>query len=281
MAALIVFGAGYTGGRLAAAMAAAGWRVTATGRSAGPGRVVFDGHSVSEMLAAALRAADAIVSLIPPDPEVVPGLPLDPGLRAAQAVLGPRLRLWCGYVSTTGVYGDLGGGWADEDTPLNPSSPTAARRVQAEQEWAAASETLAVFRLPGIYGPGRSALDRVGTRAVPVRPGLVFSRAHVDDIVSALALALTQRATGVFNICDDAPCPPEELADFAAALVGAPAPARVPVEEAGLNPQALRFYQDSRRVSNARARLVLGWTPRYPSYREGLTALAQAQGTRA
>jgi nucleoside-diphosphate-sugar epimerase len=278
MASLIVFGAGYTGGRLAQRMAAAGWTVTATGRSPEPGRVVFDGQGVPDSLAAALRRADALISLIPPDREGV-GAPLDPGLRAAQAVLGPRLPLWCGYVSTTGVYGDLGGGWADETTPLNPSSPTAARRVQAEREWAAAAERLAVFRLPGIYGPGRSALDRVGSRAIPVRPGLVFSRAHVDDIVTALELALTQAATGPFNICDDAPCAPEELADFAAALLGAPAPARVPVEQAGLSPEALRFYQDSRRVRNARAKAVLGWTPRYPSYREGLTALLPAQGT--
>ncbi len=178
---------------------------------------------------------------------------------------------WIGYLSTTGVYGDLAGGWAFEETPLNPQSREATNRATAETQWQSLGAR--VFRLPGIYGPGRSALDRVrepGARRI-VKSGQVFSRAHVSDIAEAICLAIQKpTALGAFNICDDEPSPADEVLTYAAQLLGIDPPPAVNIEDANLSPMAQRFYAECKRVSNARAKAVLGWRPTFPSYRAGL-----------
>lgn len=184
---------------------------------------------------------------------------------------------WIGYLSTTGVYGDLGGSWAFEETPLNPLSREAANRAQAEAQWLDTGAR--IFRLPGIYGPGRSQIERVrepNTRRI-VKPGQVFSRAYVNDIAKALHLAMTVNTPArIFNICDDEPAPADEVLVHAASLLGIAPPPAIAIEDAGLSPAALRFYAECKRVSNAKAKAALGWRPQYPTYREGLAACLQA-----
>jgi len=186
---------------------------------------------------------------------------------------------WIGYLSTTGVYGDLAGGWAFEETPLNPQSREATNRAAAEAQWQTANAR--IFRLPGIYGPGRSQLERVqepNARRI-VKPGQLFSRAHVSDIAEALALAIrTPSATGAFNICDDEPAPADEVLTYAANLLGIAPPPAVMFEDAGLSPAAQRFYAECKRVSNAKAKAALGWRPEFPTYREGLRACLRRTG---
>ncbi len=189
-----------------------------------------------------------------------------------------RTASWIGYLSTTGVYGDLSGGWAFEETPLNPQSREATNRATAEAQWSSLGAR--IFRLPGIYGPGRSALDRVrepGARRI-IKPGQLFSRAHVSDIASALRLAIhTPSATGAFNICDDQPAPADEVLTYASDLLGIAPPPAVNIEDAGLSPAAQRFYAECKRVSNAKAKATLGWKPKFPTYREGLRDCARAR----
>jgi nucleoside-diphosphate-sugar epimerase len=192
---------------------------------------------------------------------------------------GPR---WIGYLSTTGVYGDRGGGWVREATPPAPASPEAVRRVEAERGWAALaagrSARFAAFRLPGIYGPGRSPLERVraGEARRWTRPGQVFSRIHVADLADALARALDRPdRDGPFIVCDDEPAPAAEVTAYACALLGLPVPPEEPLDLDALSPMARRFWSESKRASNARAKAALGWRPAYPSYREGLKAVAE------
>ena len=185
------------------------------------------------------------------------------------------------YLSTTGVYGDLHGGWAFESSPVAPASARAKARLLAENQWRERmGERLCVVRLPGIYGPGRSPFERLraGTAQRVVKPGQVFSRVHVDDLASGL-LALMQRpgASGVFHLCDDEPAPPQDVTAFAAGLLGLSPPSEVRIEDAGLSPMQLSFYSECKRASNARAKAALGWRPAYPTYREGLAAVLAAE----
>ncbi|MFZ4608081.1 MAG: NAD-dependent epimerase/dehydratase family protein, partial [Caulobacter sp.] len=191
-------------------------------------------------------------------------------------------------LSTTGVYGDREGRWVFEAGPLNARSVESARRVSAERDWRQVGRgmglTVTAFRLPGIYGPGRSALDRArdGTAHGIVKPGQMFSRIHVDDIAAGLAASIARpRAGASYNLCDDEPAPSHEVNAYAARLLGLPAPALVPFDQAGLSPAAQRFWGENKRVSNALAKAELGWRPAYPTYREGLTAVlaAESQGT--
>ncbi|MEZ5999015.1 MAG: SDR family NAD(P)-dependent oxidoreductase [Hyphomonas sp.] len=225
--------------------------------------------------AAPLSLPDAgiILVTIPPDAAGCPVFRATAGLPAGLTAMT--------YLSTTGVYGDLRGGWAFEWSPPAPASPRAKARLLAETQWQArAGDRLAIVRLPGIYGPGRSPFDRLrdGTAQRVVKPGQVFSRVHVDDIASGL-LALMQRpgARGVFHLCDDAPAPPQDVTAFAAELLGLPPPPELAFAEAGLSPMAASFYAECKRVSNARAKAALGWRPQYPTYREGLRAVLAAE----
>lgn len=185
------------------------------------------------------------------------------------------------YLSTTGVYGDLKGGWAFEWSPVHPQSARARARVLAEMQWREATGgQVRIVRLPGIYGPGRSPFERLraGTAQRIIKQGQVFSRVHVEDIASGLlALFLNETAGDVFHLCDDAPAPPQDVMEYAARLLGVEPPPEVAFADAGLSPMAASFYAECKRISNARAKAALGWRPRYPSYREGLAAVLAAE----
>ncbi|MFN4220705.1 MAG: SDR family NAD(P)-dependent oxidoreductase, partial [Novosphingobium meiothermophilum] len=182
---------------------------------------------------------------------------------------------WIGYLSSTGVYGDAGGAWVDESAPVGTGRRSA--RTEADLAWQALSDQVRVLRLPGIYGPGRSALDRVAEgRAHRIAiAGQVFSRVHVDDIASGVIASFAGPA-GVYNLADDLPCSQNEVIAEAARLLGVAPPPMQTLEEANLSPMALAFYAENRRVANGKARRVLGWSPAYPTYREGLRALRRA-----
>jgi nucleoside-diphosphate-sugar epimerase len=230
-------------------------------------------------LVEALADTQALLVTAPPGPEGCPGLnTLVPALAQARAFPD-----WTGYLSTTGVYGDRRGGWVFETSRLAAQSAEGARRVAAERDWLEVGRgmglTVQVFRLPGIYGAGRSALDRLraGEARRIAAPGQVFSRIHVDDLAAGLAASIARpRAGGIYNLCDDEPAANSEVLAYAAGLLGLPAPPEVPLADAGLSPTAQRFYAESKRVSNARAKAELGWRPMYPTYREGLAAILAA-----
>jgi len=183
------------------------------------------------------------------------------------------------YLSTTGVYGDLRGGWAFEDTPVAPRTERAKLRVAAERAWRDLYPNVRIVRLPGIYGPGRSALDRIsaGQARRVVKPGQVYSRAHVDDIAGGLKALMTSGHTGVFHLSDDEAAPPQDVTGFAADLLGVQPPPCIAIEAAGLSPMAESFYGECKRVSNAKLKAATGWRPKYPSYREGLSAILDSE----
>ncbi|MBX3479943.1 MAG: SDR family oxidoreductase [Caulobacter sp.] len=288
---LFIFGYGFTGAALARRMLASGWSVAATARTTErAAEISADGvtpvdPSDRAALVASLAEATAILVTAPPGPDGCPGLnTLVPALAQARAFPD-----WIGYLSTTGVYGDREGRWVFEGSPLSARSIEAGRRVAAERDWLEVGQgmglTVQIFRLPGIYGPGRSALDRIedATRRNIVKPGQVFSRIHVEDIAGALAASIRRpRAGGVYNITDDEPAPSHIVNAHAAALLGRPPPPLQPYDEASTPPAARRFWAENKRVSNARAKAELGWRPIYPSFREGLAAiLAKTTGDEA
>lgn len=273
---LLCLGHGYVAQALSRLIAPQGWRVIGTRRSAAEGVgaeiLPFDG-APSDDIAALVQMADAVLVSIPPDDGG--DLPVRVFADAFHARKG-----WTGYLSTTGIYGDRAGGWVFEDDGRAPTSDPPRRRVIAEDQYFALPTPAHIFRLPGIYGPGRSAFDRLraGDARRVVKPGLVLSRAHVDDIAAVLAASINRPSPGrVYNVCDDEPAPPQDVVTHAALLLGVEAPAEVTFAAAALPPAAARFYMDSKRVSNARAKAELGWRPRYPSYREGLRAILAAE----
>ncbi|MFZ5670366.1 MAG: NAD-dependent epimerase/dehydratase family protein [Pseudomonadota bacterium] len=282
---LLVFGLGFTGRAVARRMQAQGWRAWAAVRSAEAAAQaralgVTPLEAADEAALVAAPAMNALLVTAPPDDRGCPGLrALVPAIARANAFPD-----WIGYLSTTGVYGDREGRWAWEASPLAARSVEAARRVAAERDWLEVGRgmglTVQVFRLPGIYGPGRSALDRVreaGARSI-VRPGQVFSRVHVEDIAAGLAASIARpRAGAVYNLCDDEPAPSHRVNREAARLLGAPPPPEVAFEDADLAPAARRFWSENKRVSNALAKAELGWRPAYPTYREGLAAIHAAE----
>jgi len=282
---LLIYGFGFTGRALAARLSGT-WGVAGTSRTA-QGRDAIAAIEVQPVdpadpgaLRAALATAEALLISAPPDTNGCPGLAaLAPLLEAD----GPCPK-WIGYLSTTGVYGDRGGGWVFEGSPLQPLSPEGERRAKAESDWRALGQRIGAevnaFRLPGIYGPGRSALDRVqaGEGRRVIKPGHVFSRIHVDDLAAALQASLERASPGgTYNICDDEPCSAAEVTLYAAKLLGAEPPPEQAFDADSLSPMARRFWAESKRISNARAKAVLGWRPAYPSYREGLAAVLAAE----
>lgn len=273
---LFCFGLGDTAQHLAGLCQAEGWKIGGTVRTPekadalsarGWGVDVFDGAGA----VTPPEGSDWLVS-IPPGEAGCPAFAAAGGLAdTARSIT---------YLSTTGVYGDLGGSWAFEWSPVRPQSERGARRVRAEAQWRSTGARVSLVRLPGIYGPGRSALERVreGTARRIVKPGHVFSRIHVADIARGLFLLMkNERADGVFHFTDDEPAPPQDVIAEAARLLGLPAPPEVPFALAGLSPMAQSFYAECKRVSNARAKAALGWHPAYPGYREGLAAILAAE----
>ncbi len=253
---LFIFGLGYSAGRIAAAAEAQGWEVVSTGRA---GTLAFEDDGAVRL---ALADSDQVLSSVPPSADGDPVLE-----RYDAALTGRRLT----YLSSTGVYGDCGGAWVDESAQIGTGRRTA--RSDADAAWLACGAR--VLRLPGIYGPGRSALDRVREgRAQRIDlPGQVFSRVHVDDIVSG-ALAAFEAPPGAYNLSDDLPASQNTVIEAACALLRAAPPPRLSLEAARLSPQARAFYDENRRVANGKAKRLLGWKLRYPTYREGLAALA-------
>jgi nucleoside-diphosphate-sugar epimerase len=186
-----------------------------------------------------------------------------------------------GYLSTTAVYGHHNGDWVDEGTALTPSTSRGAARVQAEGEWAALGVPLHIFRLAGIYGPGRGPFEKVrdGTARRIFKPGQVFSRIHVEDIAAVLEASLARLNPGaVYNVCDDDPASPEDVLSLAATLLGLPEPPMVAYEDAEMTPMARSFYAENKRVRNDRIKAELGVRLQFPTYREGLAGLLAAEG---
>lgn len=205
----------------------------------------------------------------------------DPVLADCAADLRAATHLqWAGYLSTTGVYGDHQGGWVDETAPLTPATARGRARVRAEADWAALGLPLHIFRLAGIYGPGRGPFAKIrnGTAQRIIKQGQVFSRIHVEDIAQVLLASINRPNPGaIYNVCDDNPAPPQEVLEHAARLLGMPVPPAVPFETAQMSPMARSFYSDSKKVRNDRIKDELGVTLKYPDYPEGLAALLQAE----
>ena len=285
MSHLLCFGLGFTGKVIAQRLADKGWRITGTSRTAeGAAEIAslgyrayrFDGTST--LPRHVFEDARFILVSIPPGEAGDPVIHQhgDDIARVARSLA------WLGYLSTTGVYGDHGGGWVDEETPLTPDTERGHRRLKAENGWLQLhlSHELPVhiFRLAGIYGPGRNQLIALkeGSARRIVKQGQIFSRIHVEDIASVLEASMAKPNSGrAYNVADDEPCPPQDVVEYGAKLLGPPVPEAIPFEKANLSPMARSFYADSKRVSNSRIKRELGVTLMYPSYREGLAALVR------
>jgi len=277
---LLLFGFGYTGERFCRRRIAAGWQVQAVVRSEETrDRVTAAGATpvaIKDSQPAAAEA-DAILVVAPPTESGCPGL------EALGPALSKQMR-WIAYASSTAVYGDQQGQWTYENSPLNAASATGLRRLNAERAWIdrcqPAGLPLVIFRLAGIYGPGRSALDRLrdGTARRIEKNNHALSRIHVDDIVTLLEASLQRpNQHPIYNVCDDEPAPTADVVTFAAALLGVEPPTPEPYESAVISRAAERYFLESRRISNALARRALDWRPQYPSYREGLTAIFRGE----
>ena len=282
---LFCFGLGFSARTLAKRLLAKGWKVAGTTRTEEKRQdllaqgfsevLLFDG---SEPLQGAPEALGDVTHILI---SASPGAEGDPvlGQHTQDIVALPKLQ-WLGYLSTTGVYGNHDGGWVDEDSALSPSSPRSEYRVAAERAWLKLAEEdsvpVHIFRLAGIYGPGRSMLDtvRAGKAKRIDRPGQVFSRIHVEDIASVLEASIAAPRPGrIYNVCDDMAASPAEVTAHACGLLGVEPPPLVPFEEAGLSPMGKTFWLDNKRVSNKRLHEELGVELRYPDYKAGLASL--------
>lgn len=278
---LLSLGHGYTAQALARQFVPMGWRIIGTTRgntaalqAQGVEAHVWPGTPLAPLLAQATH----VLSSIAPDAAG------DPVIAAEAAALRAARPAWVGYLSTTGVYGDHAGDWVDETTPLAPSTRRGKARVQVEAEWQALGLPLHIFRLAGIYGPGRGPFEKVrdGTARRIVKPGQVFSRIHVEDIARVLAASIAHPRPGaIYNVCDDDPAPPEDVIGLAATLLGLPMPPEVSWADAEMSPMARSFYAESKRVRNDRIKAELGVRLRYPTYREGLVALLAVENKAA
>ena len=288
MSKIFIFGLGFSAMTLARRLTADGWQVAGSVRSPekasalrdeGVEAVVFDGTTPGPDVARALDSAGHIAISIPP------GETGDPVLRHYRADLAARAGdiRWLGYLSTLGVYGNHDGAWIDETAPTDPVCPRNARRVVAEQDWLAFGEEtgipVMIFRIAGIYGPGRNALVKVkaGEARRLVKPGQVFNRIHVADIAGVLEASIKRpRAGGIYNLSDDEPGPPQDVIAYAAELLGIEPPPEIAFDEADISPMARSFYSANRRARNDRIKRELAVELEYPSYRAGLDALFEA-----
>jgi nucleoside-diphosphate-sugar epimerase len=275
---LISFGHGYSAAALAQRLIAQDWQVFGTTRSpdkanaireTGVMPIVLD-DTDTEIENALAKATHLLIS-------AGPDTDGDPTLRRFGAQIAAAKHLqWVGYLSTTGVYGDHQGGWVDETTPLTPSTKRGQWRVAAERDWQSLDLPLHIFRLAGIYGPGRGPFAKVrnGTARRIIKENQVFSRIHVEDIAQVLHASIQRPNPGaIYNVCDDLAAPPEDVIAYAAGLLDLPVPPAIPIEEAEMTPMARSFYAESKRVRNDRIKDELGVRLRYPDYRTGLLAL--------
>ncbi|WP_342344681.1 SDR family oxidoreductase [Vannielia litorea] len=277
---LLSLGHGYSARALAARLAPEGWHIIGTTRGAekldAPHAEmhIWPGTDLGPLVA---RASHVLLNAGPTDEG-------DPFLPEVGGMLAQSRPEWIGYLSTTGVYGDHAGGWVDEQTPVAPSTRRGELRAQAEASWQALAAThalpLHIFRLAGIYGPGRGpfAKVRAGKARRIIKPGQVFSRIHVEDIAQVLAASIVRPDPGaIYNLCDDDPAPPQDVIEHAAQLLGMPVPPAIPFEQAELSPMARSFYAESKRVRNDRIKRDLGIELLYPTYREGLRELLERE----
>ena len=279
------FGLGYTGLAMARALQQQGWHVAGTCRDHDAAALLRrqDIQAMTftdDTVTGALAAATHILTTAPPGDS---GDPVLASYEKEIATAAATQLQWAGYLSTTGVYGDCDGAWVDETAPLRPLSPRGARRVAAEQAWSKLRRRhglkLHIFRLAGIYGPGRNALAAVaaGTARRIVKPDQVFSRIHLSDIIQILAASMARPHAGaVYNVCDDAAAPPQDVVAFASQLLGRQPPPEIPIDAAELSPMAHSFYTENKRVSNRRIKRDLGVILRYPDYQTGLQSLFDA-----
>ena len=281
---LLSFGHGYSARALARLLLPQGWRIIGTTRSTekadalraeGAVPLIWPGDDPTE----ALQDATHLLTSVAPDAEGDPVLNALSGQIAAASPFE-----WTGYLSTTGVYGDHRGGWVDETTPLNPSTKRGQHRVMAEAAWQMLAKkqplNLHIFRLAGIYGPGRGPFAKVrnGTARRIIKPGQVFSRIHVEDIAQVLAASIARPDPGaIYNLCDDDPAPPQDVIEHAARLLGLPIPPAIDWDGADMSPMARSFYAESKKVRNDRIKADLGVTLKYPDYRSGLRALLDVE----
>ena len=282
---LFCFGLGYTATALGRELLQEGWKVSGTCQrddrrweltSLGFDAVIFDGSNHSNEVVALLNSATHILQSIAPakDGDVVFDLfGQDIAARAAQIE-------WMGYLSTTAVYGDRQGGWVDEMSELLPQMPRGAWRVAAEKQWRSLHDTndlaVHIFRLAGIYGPGRNQLKKLREKKARriVRKGQLFSRIHVDDIVATLRASIDRANPGaIYNVCDNEAAPPQDVIEYAAGLLGIDVPPAEPFEKADLSEMARSFYSESKKVSNEKIKTDLGVELKFPTYREGLRSL--------
>jgi len=271
---LFCFGLGYSALVLARRLLADGWDVAGTCQSEARASELrgsgIDAH-LFERGPFPLEDVTHLLSSVPPSDGgdvVLDALPADLGVN------------WIGYLSTTGVYGDTGGAMVDETSPLAPTSSRSEARVDAEKGWLARNGH--IFRLAGIYGPGRSVLDRVraGTARRIEKPGHAFGRIHVEDIAGVLTASMARPAPGeIYNVCDDESAAPADVTAYACDLLGVAPPPVVSFDEAAreMSPMALSFWRDNRRVDNSKMKRDLCVTLEYPTYREGLQAILRAQ----
>ncbi|TKT71448.1 SDR family oxidoreductase [Afipia massiliensis] len=284
---LFIFGLGFSGRTIAERRTARGDRVTGTVRTQGKVQAlaaadlsarVFGPDGRDSAIDADLANSDALLISVPPGPGGDPVL----AAYARQIAAAPKLR-WIGYLSTIGVYGDHQGAWVDEQTPATPTNIRSRERADAEQAWLAfgAANNIAVhvFRLAGIYGSGQSPLAQLarGTARRIIKPGQVFNRIHVEDIARVVDASLERpRAGAIYNVTDNEPAPPQDVVTFAASLCGVEPPPEIGLDDAGLTEMGRSFYAESKRVRNDLLRNELGVTLAYPTYREGLKALREA-----
>lgn len=275
----LLLGFGYVAKATAPHLRAAGFQLAGTSRSIEKsnemralGVTPLIDPAVDELREAMAAASHVLVS-------VPPGGGGDPVLEALGGDVDFSALDWLGYLSTTGVYGDAQGGWVTDATPPDPAEARSMRRLEAEQAWQARSDRTRIFRLSGIYGPGRSALDRVtaGTARRIVKPGQVFSRIHVDDIAAALMASIARPdVAGPFNLADEMPAPQADVTAFAAELLGVDPPPIEDFNAAAMSAMMRSFFSSSRRVSSEATRAALGWRLKYPDYRKGLQAIYDA-----
>jgi nucleoside-diphosphate-sugar epimerase len=282
---ILCFGLGFSARLLAERLAAKGWTISATSRSAeGAEKISAMGYRGLVFDGSAPLPEDAFAGVTHIVVSAPPGGDGDPVVQQHAALFAARARQfrWIGYLSTTGVYGDHGGALVTEETPLTPNTERGHKRLMAETQWLALWRAhglpVHIFRLAGIYGPGRNQLLSLkdGTAKRVIKDGQIFSRIHVEDIATVLEASMAKpNPGGAYNVCDDEASPPQEVVEFGARLLGLPVPPAIAFEEAELSPMARSFYADSKRVSNARLKQELGVRLRYPSFREGLAEIAR------
>lgn len=284
---LLTFGHGYTAAALARRLLPKGWRMIGTTRSPDKAERLAE-QGVEPLIWPGVDLEEALSDVTHLLISAGPGEAGDPVLlNAADAIAGRAKQIgWIGYLSTTGVYGDHGGNWVDEKTPVAPSTKRGVLRVKAEKQWSEFAKKmdlpLMIFRLAGIYGPGRGpfAKVRAGSARRIVKPGQVFSRIHVDDIAQILEGSIqSPRPGAIYNVCDDMPAPPQDVIAYAADLLGVPRPPEIDFAQADLGPMARSFYAESKRVRNDLIKDELGVRLIYPDYRTGLQALLAMETT--